>query len=87
VGLVKNALSNPFSIIGTVLGVMCSGFCTAPTEDPHTRCAWVKILSLLGETIDDVISIIEGWQLDRDYCEMLDEGDSGEDKGGLGGLF
>ncbi|MBD3310033.1 hypothetical protein GF351_02330 [Candidatus Woesearchaeota archaeon] len=86
-GLIKEALSDPFSMIGTGLGLLCNNYCEAPYEDLHSACAIVKIASLLGETVGDVINIIDTWELDRDYCELLDD-DEGEDEGDwFGGIF
>ena len=75
---IKDTLSNPFKILGAVLALSCYETCPAPTEDPHTFCRAVKIVSLLGETVDDVKSIIDqgAFTIKEDYCGRLQKSES-----------
>jgi len=71
-GLIKNTLSDPFSIIGVAVGLGCDKLCPSPTEGPHAACITAKIFSMLGETAQDVKSMIdEGFEIREDFCSKL----------------
>ena len=74
--LIKNALSNPFGIVGIAFGVFCFSQCSLPAEfrlAAMTTCKYAKMMSQLGEVIKDVKNIIdEGFKIREDYCDRLD---------------
>ena len=74
VGMFKDMLSNPFKIIGAGAALGCANLCPAPTEKPHGLCMGVKIVSLIGQSMGDVTTMIdEGvFTIRDDYCEKLE---------------
>jgi len=75
VDMIKDALSNPFKIIGAAAALGCAKLCPGPTEKPHGICIGVKIASLIGQSIGDVTSMIdEGvFEIRDDYCDKLED--------------
>ncbi len=89
-GMIKDVLSNPFKIIGAGLALLCRNFCSNPSsETPHNLCVVPKLLSLIGNSAQQVTSIIDQgvFTIREDYCEKLDIGEEGEDDEDRGGLF
>ncbi len=74
---IRRALSDPLGIVGIVFGAICAPSIEAPLGWPYSFCAGVEIANQLGYIIKDVTSIIDGdyWQIQKDYCEKLDEDD------------
>lgn len=74
--LIKNALSNPFNVIGIAASQYCQHLCNNPSgDDPHQFCIITKIVSMLGATIQDVTRLFEGdaFKIRDDYCKKLEE--------------
>jgi len=74
-GLIKEALSNPFTAIGVGLSAMCWATCPVPppaSSSTYVACEGFKILTTLGNVIGDVKNIIdEGFKVRTDYCSRL----------------
>ncbi len=72
---IKRIISDPFEILGAALGLACQSYCAAPTSDPYWFCIAPKVAGLLGATIQDVTSIIDGsaFQIKDDYCDQLEK--------------
>ena len=77
--MIKNVLANPFKIIGAAAALGCATLCSGPTEKPHSICIGVKIVSLVGQAIGDVTSMIEDgfFKIKDDYCDKLEETEEG----------
>ena len=75
VNMIKNALSDPFSVIGATLGIACVHLCELPTEEPHALCIWSKIFAELGDIINNVKSIFSSdyWKIKNTYCHDVEE--------------
>lgn len=74
VGMIKNALSDPFSIVGVALGATCAQLCTLPTDEPHDICIWSKIFAELGDIINNVQSFVDNWELvGESYCHQVED--------------
>jgi hypothetical protein len=73
VNMIKNALSDPFSVIGVALGASCQYLCPAPTGDLYSACMWIKILAELGDIISNVQSIVKSdtWSIKNDVCHTV----------------
>ncbi|MBI2656133.1 hypothetical protein HYX03_00150 [Candidatus Woesearchaeota archaeon] len=72
---IKEALSNPFTILGAAASAYCYFTCPAPPPTStvaYTGCAYIKLFSTMGEVIGGVKSIIdEGFKVRQDYCSRL----------------
>lgn len=80
-GLIKDALSSPFSALGAGISAMCWYTCPEPTSWGFTACEGTKLLSTMGEVIGNIKNIIdEGFQIREDYCSRLDLEKKEEDK-------
>lgn len=79
VNIIKNALSNPFSALGTVASAICWWTCPVPPPagaKTYHACALVKLFSTMGLVIGNVKNIIdEGFKIRQDYCSRIDLGD------------
>ncbi|MBI2654005.1 hypothetical protein HYX02_04295 [Candidatus Woesearchaeota archaeon] len=73
--LIKNALSNPFGILGVGLSAYCYEACkkAAPGATAvYTTCATARLFSTMGEVLGNVKNIIdEGFTIRQDYCSRL----------------
>ena len=75
-GMVRNTLSDPLSIMGSVVALSCTPECNSQGQAhwPWMGCAWAKILSMLGEAVRDVTQLSDrGWQVSNDYCKIFDD--------------
>jgi len=74
INLFKNAMSDPFSIIGAVLGLGCAYLCGPGAGGLNTACSVVKTFSMITETIADIIGVFdtETWSIKNDYCKNMD---------------
>ena len=81
-GIIKDALSNPFTAIGVAVSVYCGKFCQ-PTKDAGTgyaACRGFRLFSLVGDTADNVRNLVnEGFKIRQDYCTRLDLKESEEE--------
>jgi len=73
--MIKDVLSNPFKIIGAIVALGCANLCPSATEGPHNFCIGVKIVSLIGQSIGDITTIIEegAFEIKDDYCDKLED--------------
>lgn len=76
-GIIKEALSNPFSALGVGIALLCRPTCPAPsppsTTAPYLLCETAKLFSTLGQVIGEVKDIIDnGFRIRTDYCKRLD---------------
>ncbi|HIH05065.1 TPA: hypothetical protein HA281_02280 [Candidatus Woesearchaeota archaeon] len=75
-GMLKDALSDPFSAVGLGVGALCQATCSMPTFGtslPYTICQTFKVLSKIGEMVKKVQGIIQAVQGKGDYCSKLEE--------------
>ncbi|MBS3113691.1 hypothetical protein J4448_01195 [Candidatus Woesearchaeota archaeon] len=76
IGLIKNAMSNPFSALAVGVALLCKPTCAAPAPTGTavlTACEGFKLFSTMGEVIGNVKNIIdEGFKIRTDYCSRLD---------------
>ncbi|MBI2658354.1 hypothetical protein HYX08_06715 [Candidatus Woesearchaeota archaeon] len=85
-GLVKNALSNPFSALGAGISALCWSFCKFELPGAtalYQGCEFVKLFSTMGVVLGEIKGIIDqGFQIREDYCSRLDdeEDDKKDDK-------
>ncbi len=73
-GLIKNALSNPFAAIGVVISLACPYACYAKADlgIGYKACRGARLLTLVGDAASNVKNIIdEGFTIRADYCERL----------------
>jgi len=76
--LLKDTLSDPFKIIGAGVALSCKNLCPASdTGESFNYCIVPKILSMLGETLQDVTGIIEqgAFTINDDFCDRLEDVD------------
>jgi len=75
--LIRDVLSNPFKILGSGLALACIQYCETATSKPHDVCLTIKVLDLLGRTIEDVTSIIDRgvFKIRDDFCDNLEDDD------------
>jgi hypothetical protein len=71
INLIKEAFSNPFTIIGAILALSCVFWCEAG-DAWHDTCIWIKITSELLDVIANISNIQETWEIQEDYCEEVD---------------
>ena len=75
-GIVKEALSNPFSAFGLGISAFCEATCHV--SPPVSAAAYIgceagKIFSKFGEVIGNVRNIYQGgFGLNQDYCSRID---------------
>ena len=78
-GILKNAMSNPFSILAVGIAGLCLTTCPVPSPGAFTAynaCETFKLLSTMGQVIGSVKNIIdEGFKIRQDYCSRIDLGD------------
>jgi len=81
-GLIQSTISNPFKLIGAGLAYGCAASCPSPTEGPHTACLWIKIISLVGNSVQEMTSIVDQgfFKTRNDYCDRFDDRSKDEDK-------
>ena len=74
INLFKNAMSDPFSIIGAVLGLGCAYLCGPGSGDANTVCSWIKVFSMITETITELVAVfdMDTWAVKTDYCSKMD---------------
>ncbi|MBI2134530.1 hypothetical protein HYU09_00935 [Candidatus Woesearchaeota archaeon] len=86
--LIKSTLANPFKILGAGIAVACDPKIVGEPFS-YNVCAGVKIVSLLGVTIQEVTSIFDAdtWTIQEDFCDRLEkaEDSDSEESGGLFG--
>ncbi|MBI4452046.1 hypothetical protein HY637_01330 [Candidatus Woesearchaeota archaeon] len=87
-GIIKDALSNPFSALGAGLalsvGAACKQECfTGPpaSKVAFVTCEVIKLSSKVGEVLENVQGIYkEGFKIRQDYCSRLDLGEDEEEE-------
>ncbi|MBS3101390.1 hypothetical protein J4204_04595, partial [Candidatus Woesearchaeota archaeon] len=83
-GIIKDALSNPFSALGVGVALLCPKTCAAPpptSASTYTFCEGWRLLAKTGEVIGNVKNIIdEGFKVREDYCSRLDLKDKSKPK-------
>ena len=84
-GMIRNALSDPLTAIGSVINILlkpCTpipyclpdGTSSIRWKDNELTCRAIQFASLLGEVVGDVMGIIEDFgQVSKDYCSRLEE--------------
>lgn len=76
-GLIKNAMSNPFALLGAGISLACSYVCSLPSGARTAglqACEFVRLLNQISSIVQDVKGIIdEGFKIRTDYCERLDD--------------
>ncbi|MBI2652138.1 hypothetical protein HYX00_01620 [Candidatus Woesearchaeota archaeon] len=75
-GIIKNALSNPFSVIGIAASIGCTATCPNPNAETRlltwTGCEYARLFNQLGTVIGNVKNMIdEGFKIRQDYCSRL----------------
>ncbi|MBI2647173.1 hypothetical protein HYW99_01735, partial [Candidatus Woesearchaeota archaeon] len=74
-GLIKNAISNPFGVLGIAVSLACSEGCTGVGNAgvPYQLCRGARLLTLVGDSLQNVRTIInEGFTIREDYCARLE---------------
>ena len=75
-GIIKNALSNPFSAVGVGLYALCMHTCPKPPPGSsafYTTCQVFRITSKVGEILGNIQGLArEGFKIRQDYCSRLD---------------
>ncbi len=63
----------------------CKYAITPESTHGYDICAGVKIVSLLGVTIQEVTSIFDSdtWKIQEDFCDRLDKKEDSKDKEGV----
>ena len=83
-GIVKDAISNPFTIIGVGASVYCNFFCHVPAiTDPsgagYQFCRGTRIFSQIADSAQNMKSIADTFQsqfkIQQDYCSRIDLGE------------
>ena len=77
-GLIKNALSNPFIALGAAISLGCRYVCSIPEGATRSAafigCETVKLFSQIGSIASDVKEIIaNGFTIRTDYCSRLED--------------
>ena len=77
-GLIKNALSNPFAVIGIAVSWLCKPLCKIdPQIDgglAYHGCRFARLFNLVGDAANNVRNMVkEGFQIRTDYCARLDD--------------
>lgn len=83
--LIKNAMSNPFGVLGIASSLLCGGACPVPAaaggQALYHTCRGLRLLNLVGTTAENVKNIIdEGFTIRTDYCQRLEDNDKNKDK-------
>lgn len=81
--LIKNAMSNPFGVLGIAASVLCGSACPVPAaiggQAMFHTCRGIRLLNLVGETAGNVKSIIDqGFTIREDYCARLEDDGKGK---------
>lgn len=78
-GMIKEALMNPFTLIGLGITALCFFACPEPTATAYTLCEWHKVASMIGRTAQSVTNIMEDgfFEIKGDYCEKLEKYEEG----------
>ena len=75
-GLVKNALTNPFELIGVAAAAACRHTCGSFGPGEYIACETVKLMSQIGQVSGSIKGLYkEGFKSRQDYCSRLDLGD------------
>ncbi|MAG91926.1 hypothetical protein CMO83_04580 [Candidatus Woesearchaeota archaeon] len=78
-GIIKEALSNPFTAAGIGIGAACYFTCPQPPPGAsagYIACAGFRVASKLGEVLTNVRGLVdEGFKPRQDYCSRLDFSD------------
>ena len=73
-------IANPFTVVGTTIGIICIAECPAVPSTGHTLCAIPRVMTLVSETINSIIGMVEaenlfGPQVETHWCDdLLKEG-------------
>ena len=81
--MIKNVLSDPLAAAGVFIGYICAPAINGPPF-AYNACAIPRALSLLGQAIQDVTTILDFnfWKIQTDYCDQvssIDDFDDDED--------
>jgi len=72
-GLIKSALSNPFTALGVIVGYVCEPTCPDINVQTYGACEFARLFNSLGDVIGNIKNIIdEGFKVRQDYCSRLD---------------
>lgn len=75
-GMIRDVLLNPFTILGTGLAMLCTWTC--PLDDKavsFSKCELLRWSSLLADTVNDIRLMTRGgwFEIQGDYCELLED--------------
>jgi len=71
-GLVKNALTNPFELIGVAAAAACRGACGSFGPGEYIACETVKLMSQIGQVAGSIKGLYnQGFKSPQDYCSRL----------------
>ena len=82
-GLIKNALSNPFAILGLAFSIACWYGCRTIGDAGwvYYGCRGARLFSLVGDAAENVRNIVdEGFKVRTDYCERVEDFEEDEDE-------
>ena len=92
-GMIKQALSDPFSALGAGIGVYCWAACKYKelgSQTVYQTCAGFKTVSKIGEVLKQVRGVmVNGVNPPKrdDYCKRVTDRQNGGESGGFLGLF
>lgn len=70
-GMIKDMLSDPLRLLGTIAGWLCKPLVGTPGTG-YMMCTIIDTLSLIGDIIQDVKAMGKGWKLEgEDYCKEI----------------
>ncbi len=72
-GIIKQSISNPFSLLGVAVSVACGSTCPLPDGGgSYTACRLDYLLDLIGDAAQNVKYIInDGFKVREDYCSRI----------------
>lgn len=79
-GIVKDAISNPFTILGIGVSVYCTFYCHEPTGAGYKLCRGSRIFAQITDSAQNMKSMVDTFQsqfkIQQDYCSRIDLGEN-----------
>jgi hypothetical protein len=66
--MIKSALSNPLTLMGVALGLLCLGLCPE-SGHLHTVCTVSHLISVIGQLYSDLDNLDTTFEIKKDYCK------------------
>lgn len=75
VDMIKDALSDPFSVIGIWIAARCEHLCDAEDPQAPAWCIWPKLMAEIGDSLMNIenFKARDEWKIKEDYCKNVEK--------------